>query len=132
MPHHLGDARRVLRVLTGLDFGLRVRVHTRVAQRTLFSGEDNACAQELTTELARLIGSLRVYRYELRAELEDIISAVQINVQAGEWSFARRAAFDLADVLARAQRRRLIAGTRASRCAELALRLADLCHRGRR
>jgi hypothetical protein len=132
MPHHPGDARHVLRGLTGLDFGLRVRVHTRVAQRTLFSGDDNASAQELTTELARMVGSLRVYRYELRAELEEIISAVQINVQGGEWCFARRAAFDLADVLARAHRRRLIAGSRASRCAQLALRLADLCQRGRR
>jgi hypothetical protein len=75
------------------------------------------------------VSSLRVYSYALRGELEDVTSALQINVQRGEWRYAARAAHDLADLLARAQRRGLAAGSLAGRCAHRALSIAELCER---
>jgi hypothetical protein len=132
MHHRPFAARGALRALTGLDFGLRVRVETRLAQPSLFSGAGNPSARELTSELAEMVSSLRVYSYPLRRELEEFTTALQINVQRGEWGYAARAAYDLADLLARAQRRGLAAGSLAGRCARRALSIAELCERERR
>jgi hypothetical protein len=52
-PHPFG-ARATLRALRGLDFGLRVRVETRLVQRSLFATAENASAQELTSELSEM------------------------------------------------------------------------------
>ncbi|MBK5257630.1 MAG: hypothetical protein JJE39_16520 [Vicinamibacteria bacterium] len=45
MSHHHFGARHVLTALTGLDFGLRVRVDVRPAQRTIFSAADKLTVQ---------------------------------------------------------------------------------------
>jgi hypothetical protein len=132
MSQHAFDGRHALRVLTALDFGLRVRVDTRLLQRTIFSVTGNVSAQELTAQLAEMVSSLRVYSYGLRGQIEDVTAALQFNVQGGEWSFARRAAYDLADMLVQAQERGLIAGSLAGRCAGRALRIAELCSRSAR
>ena len=60
MSPHTFDGRQVLRVLTGLDFGLRVRVDVRPSQRTIFSGAEDLSIQALTSELAEMISCLRV------------------------------------------------------------------------
>jgi hypothetical protein len=129
MYHRPFAARGALRALTGLDFGLRVRVETRLAQPSLFASAENGSAQELTAELAEMVSSLRVYSYSLRTELEEITTALQINVQRGEWRYAARAAYDLADLLARAQRRGLAAGSLAGQCGRRALAIAEFCRR---
>ena len=129
MSHHTFGGRHGLRALTGLDFGLRVRVETRVSQRTIFSGAENLSAQDLTSELAEMVSSLRVYSYALRGQLEQVTSALQINVQCGSWAYARRAALDLAGLLAQAKKRRLADGQRCLRGANCALRIAELCGR---
>ena len=131
MSHHTFGGHATLRTLTGLDFGLRVRVETRVCQRTLFSGAENLNAQDLTSELAEMVSSLRVYSYALRGHLEQVTSALQMNVQCGSWSYARRAALDLAGLLAQAARRRLADEQRCVRGANCALRIAELCSRSR-
>ena len=127
MSQHSFGARHVLTALTGLDFGLRVRVDVRPAQRTIFSGAEKLTVQALTAELAEMVAGLRVYSYPVRGQLEQIVSALQINVASGSWSFARRAALDLATVLTVARNRRLVDATRAKRGATAALRVADLC-----
>jgi hypothetical protein len=132
MYHRPFTARGALRALSGLDFGLRVRVETRLVQPSLFASTGNASARELTSDLAEMVSSLRVYSYPLRRELEEITAALQINVQRGEWRYAARAAYDLADLLARAQRRGLAAGSLAGQCARRALSIAELCERERR
>src|SRR5262245_58313117 len=95
MSHHAFDGRHVARCLTGLDFGLRVRIETRPCQRLIFSCAENLSAQELTSELAEIICGLRVYSYVLRSQLEEVTSALQLNVESGSWRYARRAALDL-------------------------------------
>jgi hypothetical protein len=129
MSHPVYGARHLGRALTGLDFGLRVRIDTQPAQRTIFSGALNLSVQVLTSELAQLIASLRVYSYALRAELEEVTGALQLNVESGSWRYARRAALDLAGLLGQAQRRRLARGPLAARGANAALRVAELCGR---
>ena len=123
---HFG-ARQVITALTGLDFGLRVRVDVRPAQRTIFSGAEKLTVQALTAELAEMAAGLRVYSYPVRGQLEQVVSALQINVASGSWSFARRAALDLATVLTVARNRKLVDASRARRGANAALRIADLC-----
>lgn len=124
--YHFG-ARHVLTALTGLDFGLRVRVDVRPAQRTIFSSADKLSVQAFTAELAEIVAGLRVYSYPVRGQLEQVLSALQINVTCGSWSFARRAALDLATVLTVARHRKLVDSSRAKRGASYALRIADLC-----
>lgn len=127
MSHHPFGARHALRALSGLDFGLRVRIETRSLQRSIFSGAENLSAQELSSELAEMVSSLRVYSYALRGQLEQVTSALQVNVECGSWRFARRAALDLAGLLTQAAQRRLADQELCVRCANGAFRLAELC-----
>jgi hypothetical protein len=123
---HFG-ARQLVTAITGLDFGLRVRVQVTPAQRTIFSGAEKLTVQALTSELAEMVADLRVYSYPVRGQLEQVVSALQLNVESGTWSYARRAALDLATVLTVARNRRLVDASRGRRGANAALRIADLC-----
>ncbi|MGE0454267.1 MAG: hypothetical protein AB7O37_16840 [Vicinamibacteria bacterium] len=129
MSHHPFDTRSSLRALTGLDFGLRVRVEVVSPQRRMFGGAENASVQGLVSELAEMVSGLRVYSYALRGQLEQVTYALQANVECGSWRYARRAALDLAGLLQEAKRRRLANADRCSRGAECAARVADLCVR---
>ena len=100
---------------------------SRPAQRTIFSGAEKLSVQALTSEVAELVAGLRVYSYAVLGQLEHVVSALQLNVESGSWSYARRAALDLATVLTVARNRRLVDASRAKRGANAALRIADLC-----
>jgi len=115
--------------LTALDFGLRVRVERSPAQRTIFSSPEELPVQELICELAELASELRVRSFALRHELEQVTSALMVNVECGFWSLAERAALDLAAVLSEARKRRLADAALCVRSADLALCIADLCAR---
>lgn len=110
-----------------LDFGLRVRIQVRITQRPLFPGSDDLSVLLLTAELAELVSSLRVYSYALRASLENITTAVQVNVQSAAWIYARRAALDLAGQISLARRQRLAPPEPSLRAEQVALRVAELC-----
>jgi hypothetical protein len=127
MSDHPYGARATLRALTGLDFGLRVRVVVQSSQRPMFSGAENLSARQLISELAQEISSLRVYSYAMRGQLEQATSALQLNAACGSWRYARRAALDLEDLLLEARRRRLADSETCFRGAEVALRIAELC-----
>ena len=129
MSHHTFGGRPVLRALAGLDFGLHVQVDLHPAQRAIFSGAENLTVQALTAELAETVSSLRVYSYAVRGQLQQVTSALIVNVEAGDWRFARRAALDLAGILGQARRRRVIEGEVAVRAANGAFRVAELCAR---
>jgi hypothetical protein len=90
---------------------------------------ENLSAQDLTSELAVLISRLRVRSFTLRGQLEHVTSALMINVCCGFWALARRAALDLAGVLALARKRRLVDPDLSFRGANCALRIAHLCAR---
>ncbi len=113
--------------LSALDFGLRVRVEAESPQQTIFSGAENFSAQELTSELALLVSRLRVHSFTLRAQLEQVTSALVANVRFGFWVLARRAALDLAGLLGQARRRHLANQELAFRAANAALRIAAVC-----
>ena len=113
--------------LTALDFGLRVRIETSPAQRTIFSGSEELPVQDLTSELAELVSELRVRSFALRHELEQVTSALMVNVECGFWSLAERAALDLAAVLTEARKRRLADQELCVRGAHAAYRIAGLC-----
>jgi hypothetical protein len=115
--------------LASLDFGLRVRVETHVSQRSIFSGASNLSAQELTAEVAELVFELRVRSFALRGHLEQVTSALQVNVSCGFWPLARRAALDLAGLLALAGKRHLADPELCVRGANGARRIADLVDR---
>jgi hypothetical protein len=73
MSHQPYDSRSVLRALTGLDFGLRVRVEPAVPQqRSIFPGPEGPSVCKLTSELAQNVSRLRVLSYGLRAQLKDV------------------------------------------------------------
>jgi hypothetical protein len=129
MSHHTFGGRHLLRAVTGLDFGLRVRVDVRQSQRTIFSGAENLSVQALTGELAEMVSSVRVYSYALRGQLEDVTSALQLNVRSGSWPYAQRCALDLSGLLSQAAKRRLADRGLCVRGANCALRIADLCVR---
>ena len=129
MSHHPFGSRQFLRALTGLDFGLRVRVDVRPSQRTIFSGAENLSVQALTSELAEMVSSLRVYSYAVRGRLEEVTSALQLNIYSGSWRYARRAALDLSGLLAVAAKRRLADPGLCARGANCAIRIAELCAR---
>ena len=129
MSQHPYDTRYLLRTLTGLDFGLHVRIH-RSGQRTIFTGADAFSVEQLTSELAEMISSLRVYSYPLRSNLERVTTALQHNVESGSWRFARRAALDMSGILAQAGKQGLASRGLCLRGANAALRIADLCGRG--
>ncbi len=120
-------SRASLGALAALDFGLRVRVEAHPAQRTIFSSAEELPVQELTSELAELVSELRVRSFAVRHELEQITSALIVNVESGFRSLAQRAAFDLADLLTQARQRRLADAELCLRGANAALRIADLC-----
>jgi hypothetical protein len=121
------DARSTLRGLTGLDFGLRVRVVLRHPQRPIFSAPEDLPVHRSIRDLAKLVSGLRVYSYAVRGELEQLTLALQMNAECGSWRYARRAALDLADLLHHAKRRRLANPDRCAGAAELAFRIAEQC-----
>ena len=127
MSHHPFGSRQALRALTGLDFGLRVRVDVRPSQRTIFAGAENLSVQSLTSELAEMVASLRVRSYALRGQLEVVTSALQVNVQSGSWRYARSAALDLSALLSCSAKRRLADPGLCARGANCAHRIAELC-----
>jgi hypothetical protein len=127
MSSRIANGRQLFRTLTGLDIGLRVRVRRQSSQGALFLGGENLSVQALTSELAERVSGLVVYSYALRGQLEQVTFALQVNVQSRSWSYARRAALDLAGVLALAQKQRQVWGSRAVRGANCALRTAELC-----
>jgi hypothetical protein len=110
-----------------LDFGLRVRVDGHVDQRTLVSGAENLSLQELCSELSLMISELRVRSFAVRYELEQLTSALLVNVRCGFWPLARRAAVDLGDLLAHARRRRLADAELCVRGSRCAFHIAQLC-----
>jgi hypothetical protein len=112
--------------LQALDFGLRVRVETHSSQRCIFSGVEVLSVQDLVSELSELVSSLRVRSFVLRAELEHVTSALQINVECGFLPLARRAALDLGGLLASAAKRRLADSELSVRGANAAFRIAEL------
>ena len=122
-------SRQALAALSGLDFGLRVHVQLRPGQRAILAGPENTSLQELTSELAELISSLRVYSYAFRGHLEQVTSALQLNVACASWRYARRAALDLAGILAQAQKRRLVKSSLAVEGTHRAFHIAELCAR---
>jgi hypothetical protein len=119
--------RQVVTALTGLDFGLRVRIDVRPAQPTLFRSPRSIAVEPAALDLAQQVVGLRVYSYGVRAQLEEVLTALQLNIASGSWSFARRAALDLASILSVARNRGQITGSRAFRASATALRVADLC-----
>src|SRR5262245_50856251 len=129
MSHHHCGARASLRILTGLDIGLRVRVEVQSSQRTMFCGPENLAARQLISELAEEISGLRVYSYAMRGQLEDALSALQLNAEAGSWRYARRAALDLSGLLGLAAQRRLADRERCVSSANAAIRIAELIGR---
>jgi hypothetical protein len=130
MSHQPNAGRNGLRAVAGLDFGLRVRVEPGTSrQQSIFAGAEDLSVHELTSELAEQVSKLRVFNYTLRGQLEEVTYALQTNVSWGSWRYARRAALDLAGLLASGQKRRLIPGELAIRAANAAERIADLCTR---
>jgi hypothetical protein len=119
--------RRSPAALAALDFGLPVRVAG--AQPTLFSGAEDLPLRDLTSELSLMVSELRVRSFALRHELEQVTSALLVNVRCGFWPLARRAATDLGDSLAFARRRRLADAELCARGAACAFGIADLCAR---
>jgi hypothetical protein len=117
---------RSLGSLSALDFGLRVRVQAHSEQRTIFVGAENLSARELTSELSEMVSSLRVRSFSLRAELEQVTSALIVNIQSGFWPLARRAATDLGGLLAYARKRRFADPELCIRGANCAFRIAEL------
>jgi hypothetical protein len=131
MSSRTAFGRPSFRALAGLDVGLRVRIRRTQSQGAIFSGAQNLSVQALTSELAEMVAGLVVYSYALRGQLEQVTHALQKNVQSRSWSYARRAALDLAGLLAQAQKPGAGCGmgSRAVRGANCALRVAELCAR---
>jgi hypothetical protein len=129
MPVHSFSAPRPRRspaALAALDFGLPVRINAHCQQAVLFSGAEDLSLHELTAELSLMVSELRVRSFALRHELEQITSALLVNVRCGFWPLARRAAIDS---LAFARRRRLADAELCLRGANSAFRIAELCAR---
>jgi hypothetical protein len=120
-------ARASLGALTALDFGLQVRIDTRPAQRTLFSTPKELPVQDSTSELAHLVSCLRVRSFALRHELEQLTSALLMNVESGFWVLAHRAALDLAALLGSSRTQCLADPALCVRGAQMARHIADLC-----
>lgn len=113
--------------LSPLGILLRLRVAIDSRQMPLFCGQENFSVQELTSELAYTVSRLRVGSFSLRSRIEQAVTAVQVNVECGFFPLARKAALDLASLLAQARKRHLTNSDLSSRCANAALRIADLC-----
>jgi hypothetical protein len=112
--------------LAALDFGLRVRVEVHSDQRTIFAGAENLSVQELTSELAEMVSGLRVRSFSLRAELEQVTSALMVNIRSGFCPLARRAALDLGGLLDFAGKRRFADRELCVRGSNCAFRIAEL------
>jgi len=119
--------RASLGALAALDFGLQVRIESCPAQRTLFASEEELPVRELTSELADLVSGLRVRSFALRHELEQLTSALVLNVDSGFWALAHRAALDLAALLGSTRTHCLADPARCLRAAQAARHVADLC-----
>lgn len=131
MFHRLYGPRTMLRALTGgLDFGLRLRIRDHSSQRSMFRGPDNHAARQLISDLAEELSDLRVYSYSLRGQLEDSLSALQLNAKWGSWRYARRAALDLSGTLSLAASRRLADAQTCLECSQVATQIAELCGKG--
>ena len=113
----------------GLGLRPRVRVEAHSSQRSIFSGAESLSVQDLVSELSELVSSLRVRSFALRVELEQVTSALMVNVDCGFAPLARRAALDLGDLLASAGKRRLADAELSVRGANAAFRIADLLGR---
>ena len=129
MSSRTAFGRPFFRPLSGLDVGLRVRIGRTQSQGAIFAGAENLSVQALTSELAEMVSGLVVYSYALRGQLEQVTFALQANVQSRSWSYARRAALDLAGLLAQAQKQHSGVRSRAARGANCALRIAELCEK---
>ena len=129
MSYQPYDTRSTVRALTGLDIGLKVRIEVRSPQRVIVSGTPNHAVQPLISDLAEIVGALRVHSYALRGQLEQAMTALQLNAEGGSWRYAQRAALDLADLLSQAGKRRLASRRRTYRAAEAALHVADVLAR---
>jgi hypothetical protein len=132
MPAHSLFAPRPHRsaaTLAALDVGLAVRIEAHPSQRTLFSGAENLSLQKLASELSLMVSELRVRSFVVRSELEQLVSALLVNLRCGFWLLARRAAIDLGDSLAFARKRRLVDAELCIRAANCALRIAELCQK---
>jgi hypothetical protein len=74
-----------------------------------------------------MISCLRVRSFRVRADLEEVTSALLANVECGFWPYARRAALDLAALLSYAAKRRLSDVELCVRGEKGAVRIAELC-----
>lgn len=126
MPHRFTPRHSSPGALSALDFGLRVRLGTNRDQRMIFSGAENLSAQQLTSELSEMASSLRIRSFSLRAELEQVTSALMVNLECGFLPLARRAALDLGGLLGYARKRRLADPELCIRGANCASRIAEL------
>ncbi len=127
MPVHSFSAPRPRRspaALAALDFGLPVRA--QFPQPTLVSGAEDLSLQELTSELGLMVSELRVHSFALRHELEQLTSALLVNIRCGFSPLARRAAIDLGDALVFAGKRRLANAELCLRGSSCAFRIAEL------
>ena len=112
--------------LQALDFGLQVRVEARSSQRCIFEGAQSLSVQDLVSELSEMVSRLRVRSFALRAELEQVTSALMVNVDCGFSPLARRAALDLGGLLDHARKRHLADAELCRRGAGCAFHIADL------
>ena len=119
--------RASLGALAALDFGLQVRIEAHPAQRTIFSAPKELPIQVPTSELAEMVSELRVRSFALRHVLEQLTSAVLVNVECGFWPLAERAALDLSSLLSESRTRRLADPEPCDRASNGALRVAELC-----
>src|SRR5262249_30632043 len=81
--------------LQALDFGLQVHLDGHSSQRSIFFGAESLSVRQLTSELSELVSGLRVHSFSLRAQLEEVTSAIMVNLDCGFWSLAGRASLDL-------------------------------------
>jgi len=115
--------------LHSLDLGLRVRIDTRCPQRSIFHGAEDLPVKALVSELVEMVASLRVRSFRLRADLEEVASALMVNVDSGFATLAQRAALDLGGLLQTVGQRRLADPELSVRGAKAAYRVADLLGR---
>jgi hypothetical protein len=87
---------------------------------------ENISLRELLSELTQMVSSLRVRSFSLRAELEEVTTALLDNVECGFIPLARRAAYDLGGLLDHAGRRRLADAELCSCGARCAFRIREL------
>jgi uncharacterized protein with PIN domain len=124
--HRFSARRQSPAALAALDFGLRVRVDAYPLQRSIFSGAERFSAQDLASELGEMISQLRVRSFAVRAELEQLTTALLSNLDSGFGHLAHRAALDLGGLLAYAGKRRFAERELCVRGANACFRIAEL------